>query len=79
VRTALQQDKERKRFAHLQPLKQTRIRYIGRPPSATTATAAFAIHQQEQNQIIAAALAADDFAAEHAVQDHMHREVEVPV
>jgi 2-oxoglutarate dehydrogenase C-terminal len=57
IRTALQQDRDRERFVHLQPLKQTRVRYIGRPPSASTATASFALHLQEQNLVIDAALA----------------------
>lgn len=54
--TALQQDKTRRQFAHLEALPQDTVRFIGRAPSATTATAAFAIHQQEQNQLIDAAL-----------------------
>ena len=57
IRTALEQDKQRQAFVHLEPLQQDDVRYIGRPPSATTATAAFSIHQIEQNQLIETALA----------------------
>jgi 2-oxoglutarate dehydrogenase complex dehydrogenase (E1) component-like enzyme len=38
-------------------VKQDKVRYIGRPASATTATAAYWIHAQEQNHIINEALA----------------------
>jgi 2-oxoglutarate dehydrogenase complex dehydrogenase (E1) component-like enzyme len=41
---------------HLKPLKQNAVRYIGRPPSASTATAAYWIHLQEQNHVIDEAL-----------------------
>lgn len=41
---------------HLEPLKQEKVTYIGRPVSPTTATAAFWIHAQEQADIIEQAL-----------------------
>jgi hypothetical protein len=56
LRTALTQHRQRDRFVHLAAVKQERVRYIGRPTSATTATAAFSIHASEQSQIITEAL-----------------------
>jgi 2-oxoglutarate dehydrogenase complex dehydrogenase (E1) component-like enzyme len=56
LRTALQEYKHRDRFVHLAAVKQDKVRYIGRPTSATTATAAYWIHAQEQNNIINEAL-----------------------
>jgi 2-oxoglutarate dehydrogenase complex dehydrogenase (E1) component-like enzyme len=57
IRTALKQDKQRRAFRHLEALQQDDVRYIGRPPSATTATAAYSIHLLEQEQLIDVALA----------------------
>ncbi len=38
--------------------QQLRVRYVGRPPAASPATASFAIHQRETLELIEAALAA---------------------
>ena len=35
---------------------QRTLKYIGRPPSASTATASFAIHQRELRELLEAAL-----------------------
>lgn len=50
------EDKQRDTFVHIKPPTQHKVTYIGRPVSATTATAAFWIHAQEQGSIIEEAL-----------------------
>lgn len=56
LRTALSEEKARDVFVHLAPVKQDKVSYIGRPVSATTATAAYWIHAQQQDAIIDEAL-----------------------
>ena len=57
LRIALQEEKQRDTFVHIEPPTQQSVTYIGRPVSATTATAAYWIHAQEQAAIIEEALA----------------------
>jgi hypothetical protein len=56
LRAALNEEKQRDTFVHMRPITQHDISYIGRPVSATTATAAFWIHAHEQSAIIEEAL-----------------------